>query len=38
VQVKDNVLHYTRTYEIKDIIVPTATAEKSSALLRQATP
>jgi hypothetical protein len=51
VQVKDNVLHYSRTYEIKGIVIPTeklpevrdffhqiAADEKSSAVLRKATP
>ncbi len=50
-QVKDNVLHYTRTYEIKGIVIPTeklpevrdffhqiAADEKSSTVLRKATP
>ena len=51
VEVKDNVLHYKRTYEINGVVVPTeklpevrdffhqiAAAEKSSAVLRRATP
>ena len=51
VQVKDNILHFTRSYEIKDLVVPTeklaevrdffsqiAIDEKSSAVLRKATP
>jgi len=51
IQVKDNILHYQRTYEISSVIVPTdklpevrdffhqvAAAEKSSAVLRRATP
>ncbi len=51
VQVANNVLHYKRTYEIKDVMVPTqkldevrdffyqiAADEKSSAVLRRASP
>lgn len=51
VQVADNVLHYKRTYEIKDVVVPTqkldevrdffhqiAADERSSAVLRRASP
>ena len=51
VEVKDNVLHYKRVYEVKGVVVPTeklpevrdffhqvAAAEKSSAVLRRASP
>ena len=51
VLVANNVLHYKRTYEIKDVLVPTknldevrdffhqiAADERSSAVLRRATP
>lgn len=51
VQVKDNILRYQRTYEIKNVVVPADklpeirdflsqvfVAEKSSAVLRRATP
>jgi transglutaminase-like putative cysteine protease len=51
VEVKNNVLHFARSYEIKDLVVPTeklaevrdffsqiAADEKSSAVLRKATP